>query len=119
MTNSPKPQGPYSPAVVANGFVFVSGQIAVNPETGKLVESDITVQTKQVMENLKMVLKTKGVSIKDVVKTGVFLKNPEELPAMNSVYETYFTDNKPARTIVPGVEWKPGVLIEIDAIATI
>lgn len=119
MNKAPKPMGPYSPAVVANGFLFSSGQIAVNPETGKLVEPDITIQTRQVMENLKAVLKAKGALLEDIVKVSVFLQNPQDLKAMNKVYETYFKDHKPARTTVPGVEWKPGVLIEIDAIAAI
>lgn len=114
---APKPIGPYSQAIVANGFIFAAGQIAINPETGKLVEPDITVQTKQVLENLKAVLKAAGASLNDVVKVSVFLQNPKDFKPMNKVYATYFKDHKPARTTVPGVEWKPGILIEIDVIA--
>ena len=119
MNKAPKPMGPYSSAIVANGFIFSSGQIAVNPKTGKLVKPDITIQARQVMENLKAVLKAEGASLENVVKVSVFLKNPEDFDAMNKVYETYFKDYKPARTTVPGVKWKAGVLIEIDAIAAI
>ena len=114
---APKPIGPYSQAIVANGFIFTAGQIAINPETGKLVEPDITVQTKQVLENLKAVLNAAGASLKDIVKVSVFLQNPKDFKPMNEVYATYFKDHKPARTTVPGVEWKPGILIEIDVIA--
>lgn len=111
--------GLYSQAILANGFVFSSDQIAVNPETVKLVKPDITIQARQVIENLKAVLKAEGASLGNVVKVSVFLKNPEDFDAMNKVYETYFKNHKPARTTVPGVKWKPGVLIEIDAITAI
>jgi 2-iminobutanoate/2-iminopropanoate deaminase len=109
--------GPYSQVVRANGFLFLSGQIAVDPATGKLTPADIRVQTVQVFDNIKKVLKAAGRSLKDVVKVTVFLHDPADFAAMNEVYATYFTDYKPARTTVPGVTWAPGILIEIDVVA--
>ena len=109
--------GPYSQVVRANGFLFLSGQIAVDPATKKLAPADIRVQTAQVFENIKVLLKAAGASLEDVVKVTVFLHNPADFAAMNEVYATYFPDYKPARTTVPGVSWAPGILIEIEVVA--
>lgn len=111
--------GPYSQAVIANGFLFASGVIAMDPDTGKLVEPDINKQTRQVFENIKAVLQAGGATLSDVVKVSVFLKNPADFPAMNEVYASYFIHHKPARTTVPGAVWGPGVLIEIEVIALV
>lgn len=111
--------GPYSQAIIAKGFLFASGVIAVNPETGKLAGDTIQAQTKQVFANIRSVLAAGGASLDDVVKVTVFLKNPQDFPAMNEIYAEIFTDYKPARTTVPGVEWGPGILIEIEVIAAL
>ena len=111
--------GPYSQAVIANGFLFASGVIAVNPKTGRVIEGDIRRQTEQVFNNLKVVLEAGGLTLKDVTRVTVFLKNPQDFNAMNTVYATYFNDHQPARTTVPGVEWGPGILIEVDVIAAV
>ncbi len=111
--------GPYSHAVQAHGFLFLSGVIAIDPQSGGLVEEDITRQTHQVFDNIRTVLAAGGASLADVVKVVVFLKNPQDFPAMNAVYATYFEGLEPARTTVPGVDWGPGVLIEIDVTAVV
>lgn len=109
--------GPYSQAIIANGFLFASGVIAMNPETGKLAGDNIQDQTNQVFANIRSVLETAGISLNDVVKVTVFLKNPSDFPAMNEIYANAFKTHRPARTTVPGVEWGPGILIEIEVIA--
>lgn len=109
--------GPYSQAVIADGLVFLSGVIAFDPKAGAIVGGGIEVQTRQVFSNIKLVLAEAGASLADVVKTTVFLKNPEDFPAMNAVYETYFPAFKPARTTVPGVNWGKGILIEVEVVA--
>lgn len=109
--------GPYTPATAIGGLVFTSGQIAFDAEQGKLVGDDITAQTRQAMDNLKAVLEASGSSLENTLRITVYLKNPADFPAMNKVYAQYFPGDKPARTTVPGVEWGPGVLIEVDAIA--
>ncbi|MBL4645727.1 MAG: hypothetical protein JKY99_04640 [Rhizobiales bacterium] len=109
--------GPYSQAIIANGFLFASGVIAINPETGKLAGDTIQLQTQQVFTNIRAVLAAGGATLNDVVKVTVFLKNPHDFPAMNEIYADIFKEYKPARTTVPGVEWGPGILIEIDVIA--
>ena len=109
--------GPYVPATVAGGVVYTSGQIAFDAETGKIVGEDIRTQTRQALDNLRAVLAAAGSSLEQTLRVNVYLKNPEDFPAMNEVYQEYFKDHKPARTTVPGVEWGKGVLVEIDAIA--
>lgn len=114
---SQKTLGPYSQAIIANGFLFASGVIAINPETGKLAGDNIQDQTRQVFANIRSVLATAGVSLDDVVKVTVFLKEPADFSAMNEIYANVFKTHRPARTTVPGVEWGPGILIEIEVIA--
>ena len=109
--------GPYTPATAISNLVFTSGQIAFDAELGKVVGEDITAQTRKAMDNLKAVLEASGSSLQNTLRITVYLKNPEDFPAMNKVYAEYFPGKKPARTTVPGVEWGPGILIEVDAIA--
>ena len=109
--------GPYVPATVANGVVYTSGQIAFDAQAGKIVGEDVRAQTRQALDNLRAVLAAAGSSLEQTLRVNVYLKNPEDFPAMNEVYQEYFKDHKPARTTVPGVEWGKGVLVEIDAIA--
>ena len=93
---APKAVGPYSQTIEANGLIFCSGQIGINPETGTLVEG-IEFQTNQVLENLKAVLEAAGSSLNKTVKTTVFITNMEDYGAMNKVYSSFFAENKPAR----------------------
>jgi len=109
--------GPYTPATAVGDLVFTSGQIAYDAKEGKVVGDDITAQTHKALNNLKAVLEASGSSLENTLRITVYLKNPADFPAMNKVYAQYFPGNKPARTTVPGVEWGPGVLIEVDAIA--
>ncbi len=109
--------GPYSPATALQTLVFTSGQIAFDPKQNKVIDGDISAQTRQALDNLRAVLATSGSSFDRILRITVYLKNPSDFAAMNKVYAEYFPTNKPARTTVPGVAWGPGVLIEVDAIA--
>ena len=113
---APKPVGPYSQAVISGGFVFVSGQIPIDPETQKLVEGGIEAQTVQVLENLKTILESINLTLDDVVKTSVFLSNLGDFQSFNRVYSRYFEVNPPARTTAQA-GLMAGVLVEIDAVA--
>jgi len=88
----PKPIAPYSPAMLSNGFVFVSGQLGVDPKTGKLAGSTVEEQTRQALENAKLLLEEAGLTLKDVVKVTVYLANIADFERMNQVYKTYFTE---------------------------
>jgi len=111
------PRGPYSPAVRAGDFIFVSGQVAVDPATQELITGDISAETRQVLNNIKVLLEGCGASLADVVKCGVFLGKAEDFAAMNAVYSEFFGDAKPARaTVVTGFA-APGIHVEIEAIA--
>lgn len=114
---APKAIGPYSQAIKANGFVFVSGQIPLDPATQQLVEGDVAAQTERVLQNLSGILKAAGSSLERVVKAGVFLKNMSDFAAMNEVYGRYFTQNAPARATVEVARLPKDVLVEIDVIA--
>jgi len=114
---APKPIGPYSQAVKAGGFLFGSGQIAIDPATGELVRGDIKAQTRRVMENIKAILESSGYTLKDVVKVTVFLKNIEDFKDFNEVYGEYFKEEPPARTTVEVSRLPKDVLIEVDFIA--
>lgn len=109
--------GPYVPATVFAGVVYTSGQIAFDASTGKIVGDDVRSQTRQALKNLSAVLQAAGSSLQHTLRVNVYLKNPEDFPAMNEVYLEFFPDHQPARTTVPGVEWGKGVLVEVDAIA--
>ena len=113
---APKPVGPYSQAVISGGFVFVSGQIPLDPETSKLVEGGIEAQTVQVLENLKNILESINLTLNDVVKTSVFLSSFSDFQSFNRIYSRYFEVNPPARTTAQA-GLMAGVLVEIDAIA--
>jgi len=113
----PKAIGPYSQAVRANGLVFLSGQIALDPATQQLISGDVAVQTERVLQNLAGILKAAGSSLQQVVKTTVFLKNMSDFAAMNEVYGRYFTEAPPARSTVEVARLPKDVLVEIDVIA--
>ena len=98
--NAPKAIGPYSQGIKANGFVFCSGQIPANPETGELVKGSITEQTRQSLSNVKGVIEAAGSSMSKIAKVTVFLKDMNDFAAMNGVYAEFFTDHKPARAAV-------------------
>ena len=113
----PKAIGPYSQAVRANGFVFVSGQIALDPRTQELVPGDITAQTERVLENLRAILQAAGSSLEKVVRTTVFLADMSDFASMNQVYARYFWQDFPARSTVQAARLPRDVRVEIDAIA--
>jgi len=115
--NAPQAIGPYSQAIKANGFVFVSGQIAFDPATQQIVEGDVAVQTDRVLQNLSAILAAAGSSLEKVVRCGVFLKNMNEFAAMNQVYGKYFSSAPPARSTVEVARLPKDVLVEIDVIA--
>ncbi len=114
---APKALGPYSQAVVWNGLAFLSGQIALDPATGQLIEGDVAAQTARVLDNLKSVLEAAGASLDQVLKTTVFLKDMGDFAKMNEVYGRYFAANPPARSTVEAARLPRDVRIEIDAIA--
>ncbi len=112
----PAPRGPYSPAVRAGDFIFVSGQVPVDPATNQMSNGDIQHETRMTLNNLKLVLEGAGATLADVVRVGVYLKNGADFPAMNEVYSEYFGDAKPARsTIVCG--FFADIKVEIDCVA--
>jgi 2-iminobutanoate/2-iminopropanoate deaminase len=115
--HGPKAIGPYSQAVKANGFVFVSGQVAFDPATGQLVEGDVARQTERVLENLKAILEAAGSSLHKAVKTTVFLKDMNDFSAMNEVYARSFPSAPPARSTVEVARLPRDVRVEIDVIA--
>jgi 2-iminobutanoate/2-iminopropanoate deaminase len=115
----PKPIGPYSQAVRSNGFLFVSGQVALDPKSGEFVGTDIRQQTERVLDNLKAILEAAGVSLHHVVKTTVFLKDMNDFSAMNETYARYFTAAPPARSTVQAARLPKDALVEIDVIAAV
>jgi 2-iminobutanoate/2-iminopropanoate deaminase len=115
--NAPSPIGPYSQAIRANGFMFVSGQIPVNPDSGKVVEGGIEAQAHQVMKNLSAILEAGGTGLRNVVKTTVFLTNLDDFSVFNRVYGEYFAEAKPARATVQVARLPKEVLVEVEAIA--
>lgn len=115
----PKPIGPYSQAVRTNGFLFVSGQVALDPKSGELVGADVRQQTERVLDNLKAILEAAGVSLNHVVKTTVFLKDMNDFAAMNETYARYFTAAAPARSTVQAARLPKDALVEIDVIAAL
>ncbi len=113
----PKAIGPYSQAIKANGFLFVSGQIPIDPQTNQMIEGDITRQTERVLENLKGIVEAAGSSLNRVVKTTVYLKDLSDFAAMNEVYGRYFPSASPARATVEVARLPRDLRIEIDLIA--
>lgn len=114
---APKAIGPYSQAVMIDGFLYISGQIGLDPETGNFVEGGIEAQTERVLENLKAILKAAGMDFNNVVKTTVFVTNIGDFGKINEIYGRYFRDNPPARSLVEAKSLPKGALIEIEAIA--
>ncbi len=115
--NAPQAIGPYSQAIRANGFIFVSGQIPLNPVTQQIVEGGVAEQTEQVLANLEAILKAAGSGLDKVVRTGVYLKDMNDFAAMNHVYERFFPQRCPARSTIEAARLPKDVRIEIDAIA--
>jgi 2-iminobutanoate/2-iminopropanoate deaminase len=113
----PQAIGPYSQAIRANGFVFVSGQVAIDPATQHVITGDIVAQTERVLKNLSAILKAAGSGLEKVVRSTVFLKNMSDFTAMNEVYGRYFTAQPPARSTVEVARLPKDVLVEIDVIA--
>ena len=114
---APKPIGPYSQAIIENGFVFVSGQGAINPTTGQLERGDVRSETQRVFENLKAILESAGSSLARVVKCNVYLKDINDFQAMNEVYASYFEPPYPARTTIQAGALPAGIAVEIECIA--
>src|ERR1700739_989326 len=112
---APKPVGPFSQAIMANGFIFAAGQTARDPKTGQVIEDEITRQTERVMENLKAILESAGSSLDKTVKTTVYLKDMNDFDAMGKVYSRYFPSHPPARATVE-VSRLHGGRIEIELI---
>jgi 2-iminobutanoate/2-iminopropanoate deaminase len=115
----PKPIGPYSQAIKANGFLYLSGQVALDPSSGEMTGGDIRQQTERTMENIKGILEAAGANLHHVVKTTVFLKDMNEFAAMNEVYGRYFTSAPPARSTVQVARLPKDALVEIEIIAAV
>ena len=114
---APKAIGPYSQAIRAGGFVFVSGQIAIDPATQQLIGGDVKAQTERVLENITAILREAATGMEKVVKTTVFLKSMDDFPAMNEVYGSFFPQDPPARSTVEAARLPRDVRVEIDVIA--
>lgn len=115
--DAPQAIGPYSQAIKANGFVFTSGQIAIDPVTQQIVAGDIAAQTERVLRNISEILEAAGSGLGKVVRSSVFLKNMNDFAAMNQVYAKYFSSAPPARSTVEVARLPKDVLVEIDVIA--
>ena len=116
-SEAPQPIGPYSQGVISGGLLFCSGQIALHPETGELVEGDVAVQTDRVLQNLIAVLRAAKMGPDNVVKATVYLTDMADFPKMNEVYAKYLGDKPPARTTIAAAGLPRGVRVEIDVIA--
>jgi 2-iminobutanoate/2-iminopropanoate deaminase len=116
---APAAIGPYSQGIVANGFLFTAGQIAIDPATGQVEPGNVAAQTQRVMSNLAAVLATVGASWKDVVKTTVFLHDMNEFPVVNEIYGKALGDARPARSTVQVSALPRGALVEIEAVVAI
>ena len=114
---APKPIGPYSQAVKVGPWLFLSGQIPIDPRSGEVVDGDIEVQTRRVLENVKAILESVGYTLDDVVKVTVYLADLKDFPRFNNVYSEYFKDKPPARTTVQVAGLPRNAKIEIDVIA--
>jgi 2-iminobutanoate/2-iminopropanoate deaminase len=115
----PKPIGPYSQAVRVNGFLFVSGQVALDPKSGEMSTGDVREQTERALENVKGIVEAAGSKMPHVIKTTVFLKNMNDFTAMNEVYARYFTAAPPARSTVEVARLPKDALVEIEVVAMI
>ena len=114
--NAPAAIGPYSQAIQFGNLLFVSGQIALDPKTGEIIDGDIEVQTKRVLENLKAIIEEAGMTLKNVLKCSCFLKTMEDFVKFNSVYDGYFGESLPARETVEVGRLPKDVLVEVSAI---
>lgn len=114
-----KPIGPYSPAIRIGNFVFTSGQIALDPQTGKLVDGDVAAQARQALSNLKTLIEASGTSLNNVVKTTLFLKDMDDFQTVNAIYAEFFASEPPARSTVQVSALPGGALVEVEAIATL
>jgi 2-iminobutanoate/2-iminopropanoate deaminase len=115
--DAPQAIGPYSQAVKANGFIFTSGQIAIDPATQQVVAGDVAAQTERVLQNVSAILGAAGSGLAKVVRSTVFLKNMNDFAAMNQVYGRFFTSTPPSRSTVEVARLPKDVLVEIDVIA--
>ena len=115
--DAPQPIGPYSQATMVDGFLFVSGQGAIDPTSGQVVGSEIEAQTRQTLTNVRNIVEASGLSLFDIVKVSIFLRDMNDFKKMNEVYKSFFTQNPPSRTTVETNLPLPNMLIEIDAIA--
>jgi 2-iminobutanoate/2-iminopropanoate deaminase len=115
--DAPQAIGPYSQAIKANGFIFTSGQIAIDPATQQVVAGDVAAQTERVLRNLSEILEAAGSGLGKVVKSTVFLKSMDDFAAMNAVYAKYFSSTPPSRSTVEVARLPRDVLVEIDVIA--
>jgi len=116
-SDAPQPRGVYSQAIVADGFVFVAGQAAINPKTNELELGDIRSEVRRTLQNIQQILQAAGSSLRDVVRVGVFLADINDFAAMNEVYREFFPENPPARTTVGA--HLPKIKVEIDCIARV
>jgi 2-iminobutanoate/2-iminopropanoate deaminase len=115
--NAPAAIGPYSQAIEVNGTLYISGQVPINPETGKVVDGGINEQTQQVMHNIEAILQEAGYTFADVVKSTCLLSDMTNFAAMNAIYGSYYKENPPARAAFAVRELPLGVLVEIETIA--
>jgi 2-iminobutanoate/2-iminopropanoate deaminase len=115
--NAPKAIGPYSQAVQLGNLLFVSGQIAIDPKTGNIVEGDIEAQTRQVLSNVTAIIEAAGMTLDNVLKCSCFLKNMEDFARFNSIYEEYFAKSLPARETIEVARLPKDVLVEVSAIS--
>lgn len=116
---APKAVGPYSQAIKAGDFLFLSGQLPLDPQTGNIIGDDIETQTRQSIENIRSILSSIGASLSDVIKTTVFLKDIGHFPQMNQIYQEYFNTDAPARSCCEVSRLPKDALIEIESIAII
>lgn len=116
---APAAIGPYSQAIKAGNLIFTSGQIPLDPTTGQIVAGGVAEQTRQVMENLKAVLAAGGATLRDVVKTTLYIKNMSDFSTINEIYGQYFSEEPPARSCVEAARLPRDVLVEIEAIALV
>ncbi|OYT46254.1 MAG: deaminase [Desulfurococcales archaeon ex4484_42] len=116
---APKPVGPYSQGIIAGNYLFVSGQIPIDPETGEVVKGDFKTQVRRVLENIKAIVEASGGSMKDVVKVTVYLKDMNKFREFNEIYKEYFKEEPPARSVIEVSNLPKNVDLEIDAIVYI
>jgi len=114
---APNPIGPYSQGIRANGFIFLAGQVALDPKSGELISGDVRQQTERTLENLKGVLEAAGANLNHVVKVTIFLKNMSDFAGMNEIYARYFPKLPPARSTVEVARLPKDALVEIELIA--